>query len=80
MLRIRLTPSRLDAARVSIQARIPGWLRGPQERGAEAMAQTDVRQDAADYSRLASEWKASFRFAHRHPRGRMRQLATCTVK
>jgi len=29
------------------------------------MAQTDVRQDGADYSRLAREWKQSFRFARR---------------
>jgi hypothetical protein len=44
------------------------------------MAQTDVRQDGADYSRLAREWKESFRFANRHPGGRMRQLATRAVK
>jgi hypothetical protein len=26
------------------------------------MAQTDVRQDGADYNRLACEWKESFPF------------------
>ena len=44
------------------------------------MAQTDVRQDGADYNRLACEWKESFRFAHHDPGGRMRQLATRAVK
>ncbi len=31
------------------------------------MAQTDVRQDGADYNRLAHEWKQSFPGARRYP-------------
>jgi len=30
------------------------------------MAQTDVRQDGADYNRLTREWKESFPFVSRH--------------
>jgi hypothetical protein len=44
------------------------------------MAQTDVRQDGTDYSRLACEWKESFWFAHEDPGGRMRQVLPRTVK
>jgi hypothetical protein len=33
------------------------------------MAQTDVRQDGADYNRLAREWKESFPCPDRRFRG-----------
>ncbi len=43
------------------------------------MAQTDVRQDGADYSRLAGKWKGGLVKCRNEPRGRRIELRSCSI-